>query len=275
MQDKTGYVDLGDGNVYYEVAGEGPPVVFLHAAFVDSRMWDDQCRFFSQDYTIIRFDIRGFGKSENPQGPVSRRQELYQVLESAGVNRAVLVGCSLGGETILDAALERPELVSGLIVISAVPGGFEMQGEPPKYLMEMLAAVRQGDHALASELQMRLWADGPFREPEQVDASFRNRVAEINQSVLAEGAMAFTFLPLPDPLDPPAVQRLNQIQAPTLIVAGGLDNPEILRAADVMANGIPGAKKVILHGSAHLPSMEKPAEFNQMVHKFLRNSIGK
>lgn len=265
----TGYVDLGDGRVYYEVAGEGVPLVLLHAGFVDSGMWDDQWRDFSQHYSVVRFDRRGFGKSDRVEGQVSRRQELYHVLEQIGVGHATLVGCSLGGETILDIALERPEMVSGLIVVSTVPSGFELQGEPPQHLMEMLAAVERGDLALASELQMRIWVDGPFRQPEQVDPLVRQRAAEMNRSALAKGPWGLAVAPPPDPLDPPAVQRLGQIHAPTLIVAGGLDNPEILRAAEAMAVAIPGAQKVILPGCAHLPNMEKPAEFNQAVLNFL------
>lgn len=270
----TGYVDLGDGKVYYEIAGEGAPLVFLHAVPFDSRMWDDQWRDFSQRYSVIRFDLRGLGKSDGLEEPASRRQELYRVLEATGVKRATLVGCSLSGETVLDAALERPELVSGLIVVSAVPGGFELQGEPPKELMEMLVAVEQGDLALASELQMRIWVDGPFRQPGQVDPLVRRRAAEMSRSALAQGTWRLALAPPPDPLDPPAVQRLDRIKAPALIIAGELDNPEILRAAGVMANAIPGAQKVVIPGAAHLPNMEKPAEFNQVVQDFLRGAQG-
>lgn len=267
---RSGYIELDDGRVYYEVAGEGAPLVLLHAGFVDSRMWDDQWRDFSQDYSVIRFDMRGFGKSDRVEEPVSRRQQLYRVLEATGVKRATLVGCSLGGETILDIALERPEMVAGLIVVSAAPGGFELQGEPPQYLMEMLAALEQGDLALASELQMRIFIDGPMRQPEQVDPLVRQRAAEMNRSVLAKGMWGMAVAPPPDPLDPPTVQRLGQIHVPALIMAGELDNPEILRAAEAMASAIPGAQKVILPGCAHLPNMEKPAEFNQAVREFLR-----
>lgn len=132
MEKKTGYINLDDGKVYYEIAGEGAPLVFLHAVPFDSRMWDDQWREFSRDHQVIRYDLRGLGKSDPLEGPISHRQELYRVLETAGVKQATLVGCSVSGETILDAALERPELVSGLIIVSAVPGGYELQGEPPK-----------------------------------------------------------------------------------------------------------------------------------------------
>lgn len=266
----NGYIRIDDRRVYYEVAGEGAPVALLHAGFVDSRMWDEQWDEFSQGYSVIRYDMRGFGKSDGLEGPVSHRQELNEILERTNAGRPILVGCSMGGETILDFALERPEMVAGLVLVSTAPGGFELQGEPPPNFLEMLAAVEKGDLQLASELQMRIWVDGPFRQPEQVDPTVRQRAAEMNRVTLAKGMFALNFTPPPDPLDPPAVQRLDQIRVPALIIAGELDHPEILRAAETMAVGIPGAQKVVLEGCAHLPNMEKPAEFNQAVLSFLR-----
>jgi pimeloyl-ACP methyl ester carboxylesterase len=274
MEKKTGYISLDDGKVYYETAGEGAPLVFLHAGIVDSRMWEDQWQAFSQRYSVIRFDLLGFGNSDSLERPISRRQELYRVFEALGIKRATLVGSSLSGETILDVALERPELVDHLVVVSAVPGGFEMQGEPPEDLMAMLAAIEQGDLASASELQMRISIDGPFRRPEQVDRRVRQHAAEMNRNAQAKGGWGFSLASPPDPLDPPTVQRLDQIKAPTLTIAGELDNPEILRAASVMAETIPDAQKVIISGCAHLPNMEKPTEFNKTVEDFLHRAAG-
>ena len=264
-------IKVGEGNVYCEITGKGPPLVFLHAVPFDSRMWDDQWREFSQHHRVIRYDLRGLGNSDPLEGPISHRQQLYQVLESDGVKRATLVGCSVSGETILDAALEHPELVSALIIVSAVPGGFELQGEPPKELMQMLAAVEQGDVDRASELQLRIWVDGPFRQPGQVDLLVRQRAAEMSRTTLSKDNWGLALEPDPDPLDPPAAPRLDQIKTPALIIAGALDNPEILRAADVMAAAILNARKVIIPKAAHLPNMEQPAEFNRIVEDFLHD----
>lgn len=272
VQNTTGAVELGDGKVFYETAGEGVPLVFVHAGFGDRRMWDDQWRYFSQSYFVLRYDLRGFGRSDRLEGPISRRQELYQVLAATGLKRAILVGCSLGGETVLDAALERPELVAGLILVSATPSGFEMQGDPPQELMEMMAALETGDLALASELQIRLLVGGPLRRLEQVDPLVRQRAEEMNQDAVEKGTWELTFAPPPDPLDPPAVERLDKVKVTTLIIAGELDNSEILRAADVTAGAIPGAHKAIIPNAAHFPNMEKPVEFNTIVNDFLRSS---
>ena len=265
----NGYADLGDARLYYEMGGEGEPLVLSHAGFVDSRMWDDQWDTFTRRCRTLRFDMRGFGKSDRAERPVARRDDLYRLLQRLGIARAALVGCSMSGEIVLDFALENPEMVAALVLVSTVPSGFEMRGEPPHELLEMMAAVEQGDLERASELQNRLWIDGPFRQPQQVDPRLRQRAAEMNRIALTNGTWGKADAVPTRPLNPPAARRLGEIQVPVLIVAGGLDAPEILRAADVMALGIPGARKMILPGCAHLPNMEQPEEFNRVVLEFL------
>ncbi len=262
----TGYVDLDDGKLYYERGGEGATLVLVHAGFVDSRMWDSQWDAFTQHYHVIRFDMRGFGRSDPATGPVSRRQDLYRLLQQLKVERTYLLGCSMGGETIIDLALEHPEMVAALIVVATAPGGFELQGEPPPYLFEMMAAMEAGDVPRASELQLRVWVDGLFRQPEQVNPLVRQRAAEMNRIAVANRTWAVADAA---PLDPPAVGRLNELRLPALVMAGALDHPEILRATDVMAAAIKDARKVILPDSAHLPNMEQPEVFNQAVLQFL------
>jgi len=267
----NGYITVDGSRLYYEVAGDGAPLVLSHAGFVDSRMWDDQWSSLAQQRRVIRYDLRGFGKSPLGSTPIDRRADLDHVLHHLGVERAALLGCSLSGEVLLDFALEHPQKVTALILVSTVPGGFELQGEPPQYLFEMMGAIEQGDLALASELQNRLWIDGAFRQPTQVDPKVRQRAAEMNRIALANGTWHQADAQPANPLEPPAAQRLAEIRVPTLIIAGELDHPEILRAANVMAAAIPGARRVIIPNCAHLPNMEQPAEFNRVVVDFLQN----
>src|SRR5215213_1821313 len=98
VQGTNGYVELEDGKLYYEVAGDGEPLVLSHAGFVDSRMWDDQWHDFAQHYRVIRFDMRGFGKSDRVEKPVTRRNDLYHLLKHLGIERTALLGCSMSGE---------------------------------------------------------------------------------------------------------------------------------------------------------------------------------
>jgi 2-hydroxy-6-oxonona-2,4-dienedioate hydrolase len=267
-QIKTDFLNLDGGKLYYEIAGAGETLMLNHAGFVDSRMWDDQWQAFAQQYRVIRYDMRGYGKSDVLQAPVTRRDDLLLLLDHLQVERAHLLGCSMGGEIVIDFALEHPERVLSLIPISAVPSGFEMQGAPPALLLDMIAAAQAGDVERTSELQLRIWIDGEFRQPEEVDASVRQRAAAMNRIFVQNGTFAMD-MQAQNPLTPPAAGRLQALTMPTLVIVGALDNPEILRAADVMVEQMPNAQKLILPDSAHTPSMEKPAEFNQAVLNFL------
>jgi 2-hydroxy-6-oxonona-2,4-dienedioate hydrolase len=266
----TNTISVNGGNLYYEIAGSGPTLVLAHAGFVDGRMWDSQWEDFTRHYRVIRFDMRGFGRSDPAVGPVSRRADLLRLLDGLGVERTHFVGCSMGGEMIIDFALEHPDRVTALVPVSAVPSGFPMQGEPPPLLLEMLDAMQHGDLERGSELQIQLWVDGSFREPGQVDPQVRQRAAEMNKIAVNNGTWAIADMQPANPLNPPAFERLSEIRVPTLLIVGALDHPEILRAADVMASAIQGAKKLIIPNAAHVPNMEQPEEFNAAVLDFLR-----
>ncbi len=268
MQTNSGTIDVEGGSIYYETAGEGRAIVFNHAGFVDSRMWDTQWAFFAENYRVVRFDMRGYGKSSPIENPISHRDDLARVLAHLQIERAVLVGCSMGGEIALDFALEHPDFPLALVLVSSIPTAFEMQGEPPRYLMEMIQAAQNGELNKTSELQLRIWVDGMYREPDQVDADVRQQVGEMNRIFVERGTFFADMQPL-NPLDPPAATRLSEINVPTLIIDGALDHPEILRAGDVMAVEMPGAQKVVLPDSAHMPNMEHPDLFNRAVQAFL------
>lgn len=268
-QNTSGYFDLGDGQLYYEVAGAGEPLILSHAAFLDSRMFDAIWETLAQQYRVMRYDMRGFGRSSEAHGPLCRRDDLRRLLKHLGITRAHLVGCSNGGQIMLDLTLEQPELAATLTLVDSSPSGFQMQGEPPPYMAEMFDAVQRGDIDRGSELQIRIWIDGQYREPDQVNAELRAKALAMNRiSIERKTFLVADWQPL-NPLEPPAVTRLSEVRCPTLVVAGSLDHPEILRAADVLMAGIPDARKVIMTGSGHVPGYEQPEVFSALLLEFL------
>jgi pimeloyl-ACP methyl ester carboxylesterase len=268
----TGYLDLGDGKLYYEVS-ERPDatetLVLNHAGFLDSRMWDDQWAAFTGHYRVIRYDMVGYGRSSIASGPRTRRHDLHRLLRHLDVERAHLLGCSMGGEIIIDLALEYPSLATSLVVVNGAPSGFEPQGEPPAHLFEMIAATQQGNIDLASELQLRIWFDGPHRQPDAVNAQARRRASEMNHLCVSNRTWLVADMQPANLLTPPAVDRLHELQAPTLIVTGALEHPENLRAAALLNNRIAGAKQLSIPESAHVPNMDQPECFNHSVLDFL------
>ena len=271
MNTEAKTLSIADGQIHYEVVGQGTPLILCHAGFVDSQMWNPQMDVLAQDYQVIRYDLRGYGQSSSATQPISRRQELLAVMEALDIDKAILVGCSISGTTIIDFALEHPEKVIALITVAATPSGFELQGEPPAHIYEMFGALQEGDYETASELQMRIWFDGMTRTPEQVDAELRQQVKAMNMIAVQKNTFLIADSQPLNPLDPPAMTRLSEIEVPTLVIAGALDHPEIMRSAKVMRDSISDAKMAILDKSAHLPNMEEAEEFNRIVMEFLQD----
>jgi len=260
----TGSVPVDGARLWYEEAGEGPPLVLLNAGIADSRMWDRQLPALAERFRTIRYDARGAGRSDPARGSYSPRADLVALLDALGIGRAHLVGLSLGGAVALDAALEFPDRVASLVLAGARPSGLPSSDRLLAAWAAVGAAAAAGDLDRANELELALWVDGPRRSPQQVDPAVRELVRAMNGALLAgpdEGE--------PRPLDPPAVGRLAEVGAPTLVLAGDADQPDVLAAADLLAREIPGARKVLIADAAHLPNLERPAQSNRLVLDFL------
>jgi pimeloyl-ACP methyl ester carboxylesterase len=263
---EVGFVTINGAKLYYEVAGKGHPLVLIHAGVADSRMWDEQFDVFAQQYRVVRYDWRGAGKSEIPAVPVADYEELAELLRHLNITRAHLVGLSYGSRIALDFTLAHPEMVEKLVL--AAPG--VSGGEPPQEQMQYNeaeeAALEAGDLDGATEITLRTWVDGPRRGPGEVNPSVRERVREMQRQayeiVFPEG---FSSLEL----EPPAIERLIEVKAPTLIIVGDYDLQPKVEQARWLATQIAGAQLAVVEGVAHMINMEKPAEFNQLVLDFL------
>ena len=268
MLRETGTADVNGAQLSYEISGEGEPLVLVHAGIADRRMWDGQVEAFAERYRVIRYDMRGFGETATVEGTFSHPEDLRGLLDSLGIGRAHLVGCSMGGGAALDFALGYPDRVGALVLVGSAVGGFEADFDPPEQWEELVAADEAGDLGRVSELEVEIWAVGPGRRPESVDGSVRDLVYEMNLIALQNEASGMGEELTPDP---PAAERLSEVRAPALVVVGDADQPYTLAAADLLAKGLPNARKVVMAGTAHLPNMERPEEFNRIVLDFLKD----
>jgi 2-hydroxy-6-oxonona-2,4-dienedioate hydrolase len=257
-----------NGAIYYEMAGEGKTIILIHAAIANLTMWDSQWQRFAQHYHVLRYDMRGFGRSEDLTVSTTHRQDLVRLMEDLGVEQAHLIGCSLGGEIALDVALQYPELVKSLVLVSATPDGFEIQGEPPQAVHAMIAALQRGDMEGAARAQNEMSVTGINRSPDAVPIVIREQIYEMTHAAFVRGS---GFAESGETLIPPAVERFDEVKAPTLLMVGTADHSEIRRAAEMMASGIPNAQKevVAVENAAHFPNIEQPTYFNEVVLGFL------
>ncbi len=266
---KSGYLEVDHTKFYYEMDGTGIPLVLVHAGIADCRMWDEQFPIFAKKYQTLRYDRRGFGRTKMVAGDFSLHNDLYEVLKALGIEQAILIGCSQGGKTVTNFALEHPEMTKALVLVGSALGGFQFDGQTASQEEELEKAERAGDLARVNELEIQMWVDGPQRKPDQVNPKVRELALDMNRIALENPQDLGNEIPL----EPPAASRLSEIKAPTLVIYGDIDAPYIPAAAEFLAKNIPGAKKVIMNGVAHLPNMEKPEEFNQHVLSFLDKSL--
>jgi 3-oxoadipate enol-lactonase len=261
---QNGIAAVNGAQIAYDVAGSGPPVLLLHAGIGDRRMWDAQVPAFAEHFTVIRFDARGFGETRKLDAPFAPYVDAIGLLDHFGIPRAHLVGVSMGSQTAIEAAVAVPDRVSALVAVAARTGttvspalraGWERVDE----------LYEAGDIAGAVEYELRMWVDGPDRSPDAVDPEFRERVREMNAALFVRDDEAGEEVPL----DPPAAERLAEISTPTLIVYGDKDVMDVREAAGPLAAAIPGARLAVIPNAAHLPQMEQPELFNEIVLEFL------
>lgn len=271
----AGYAPVPGGELYYEVAGDGPPVVLIHAGIADLRMWDEQVAALAGRHRVIRYDCRGYGRTRSAPVAFSNRQDVVDLLDHLGVERAALVGCSRGGQIALDLAVERPERVAGLVWVCSGVGGWQPADEifhPDEIALweAMEAAEAAGEHERVAALDVRLWVDGPLQPEGRADPAVRAKVyAMALGSYQAHGALHADPAFAPQPLDPPAAGRLGELRAPVLAVVGDLDASATPAAAAVLAAGAPRCRVEHFADAAHLPSMERPERFNALLLEFL------
>lgn len=268
---EQGYVDVPGGKLYYERAGRGPAVVFVHAGIANLRMWDAQVPALAEQYTVVRYDTRGFGKTRTEATAFADHEDLGRLLDALAIERAALVGCSRGGMIALDYTLERPERVAALGWVCSGVGGQEFHDEDfdPRELElfeAMGAAEKAHDWERVAALDVRLWIDGPLQPKGRAAEAVREEVYRMSlenyRNAMVEG-MA------PQPLDPPAAKRLGELKAPVLAFVGELDSHSTAQAAALLAREVADVQVVRYADAAHLPNLEHPERFNQELRKFL------
>jgi len=243
-----------------------PALVFLHAGVSDGRLWQPQWDAFGH-HPRLRHDRRGFGRTRiHAPTPYSRTADLWAVMDAAGVERAVLIGCSQGGRVAVDAALARPERVAALVLVApAINGAPQPALEGAVKALDEVAdaAIDAGRLDEANELMAHLWLDGPLAPRGRVGGAERALFLAMNAIVLAS--------PDPGPAadEPPAWPRLEQLRLPTLVIWGDLDLPHLQQRCQTLVQRIPGARACLLAGTAHLPNLEAPERFNAALADFL------
>jgi len=246
--------------------GEGPPIVLLHAGVCDRRSWREVGERLRRD--VVAYDRRGFGETPPAEAPFRHVDDLLAVLDVVSPDApAWLVGSSMGGGVALDAALEAPERVAGLVLLAPA-----ISGDPEPDDAVVIAATNglaeaidhawtAGDLETCNRLEVQLWLDGPAGPEGRVSGPARELALEMNRIVLAgeseiDGASGVD-----------AASRLDEIAAPALVTCGKLDVPLKLQRSAELAASLPNGAYEALPGRAHLPYLEDAGEVADLIRR--------
>lgn len=259
---------LNGASIHYEIAGQGEPLLFIHAGLADSRMWESQFDAFRESNQVIRYDLRGSGQSSPQEGYFAHREDLIALLDHLQVKQVHGIGNADGARVLLELASIQPERLSSMILIAPIIEGYPWR---ERYLMpyetEIETLLSIAEYEQASDLVARRWLGSDFRKrntappkihkqlQEMITISLRNR----NRYEAAEKSLI-----------PSLNERLNEISVNSLLVIGDLDLQLYHEMADHLQHNLRRSRRVSMTNTAHLPSLERPEEFNWRLKHFLR-----
>ena len=257
-------VNIGDTHMYYEIAGEGECLCLIHGDTMDTRVWDAQFKFFSHYYRVLRYDLRGCGKSTEATGTYAFDHDLKRLLDYLHIDKATMMGISVGGGIALNFALNYTENVSALIPVDPFMTGYAWPQTTP-LLKKLVTHIQQGD----ADSARAIWNDMPWFDHIKQLPSVYPRFAEI---VRENSGEFFERLHTVNWGDTPMSSRLKDITVPTLVVIGEHDTPDNHEVARILVSGITDCRQLTVPESGHMTMLEKPQFFNEHVLEFLRTA---
>ncbi len=267
---QDGYVTVTGGKLYYQLKGNGHPLLLIHAGFLDQRMWDDQFDQFAKDFNVIRYDVRGFGRSSKPVEKYWDIEDLYTLLTHLKVEKAFVVGVSNGGRIAIDFTINYPSMIDALVLVSSTVSGYEVAGPEEDRMWAEFEKQVDGPQELAAK-------EGRIADAVQIDVdTWASAENPANRERILKMAMDNSHIHTNPPSQlqvhptPPGFKKLSKIRAPTLIIYGDQDVPGMRLVAQQLHTKIPGSELVEIHGADHIVNMSKPDEFNRTVLDFLK-----
>ncbi|WP_340374394.1 alpha/beta hydrolase [Streptomyces sp. SS7] len=257
-----------DGDLGYREAGAGDLVVLLHSGFVDHHVFDDHIPALAETHRVIAPDIRGHGASANASRPFRWTDDLAELLDHLDAGPAVLVGVSMGGLVVSDTLLEHPELVRAAVVCGASTGEFQDSDPWHRGIQaEIARTLAAGD--LEGWLKAFLsYVPGPHRTLDDIDPAIPRRLREMALSTLAKHTPGERdqLVRVTD-----TWSRLPKVDVPVLTLNGALDTPDVIAAAQRLADEVRHGRAELIDDTGHYLNMEKPAEFTAAIRTFLKS----
>ncbi|MCX7783915.1 MAG: alpha/beta hydrolase, partial [Meiothermus sp.] len=264
---KDAFARVNGTRLRFELRGQGAPLVLVHGFTLSFEMWEPQIEAMSAQFQVLRYDLRGFGKSDPPDGtPYRHAEDLAALLDHLELASAHILGCSMGGGIAVDFALTFPERVRSLVLFDSALGGFSYSHQ----FMAATTALYARGKADGVEAARQLWLEHPMFTPVMASAA----ADRFHAIVGAYSGWHWVNTDCTRRYETPAAHRLGEIRAPTLVLVGELDVSDMRAIANTLEQNIAGARKVVLERVGHMANLENPALFNQTVLEFLTDIEG-
>jgi pimeloyl-ACP methyl ester carboxylesterase len=260
---ESGYAEVEGGRIFYEAAGQGPAVVMIHDGLLHRESWNSQFASFATNHRVVRWDRRGYGRSDSPTAPFRNLDDVYALMTALEIERASLVGCSSGSLVAIEFALEHPDMVSSLVLVGPIVSGF---GFSEHFKTRGDRGMPDRDAPVERRIEYWTATDPWAMDPESTAARKAMKGLMVANPRNLTGSAGFTRWP-----GFSCMERLSEINVPTLIVTGESDIPDVHAHAGVIQAGIEGSRRVVLTHSGHLAHFEMPEAFNQLVLEFLES----
>jgi pimeloyl-ACP methyl ester carboxylesterase len=268
---EQGYVEVDGGRLYYEAAGTGEPLVLIHGNTLDLRSWDDQFLSLSQSFRVIRYDVRGFGKSSLPvEGEAySHHEDLAALLGHLGISSAHILGLSMGSGIAVDFVVGHPAMSRSLVAAGPWLSGFDSPAANEIWAVFGAAAAALDEGGVEAAVDSFLAA--PLYTESIRGTAVLQRLREIMSDY------SFWHLSHSDPqtvLQPSALERLAEISVPTLVVVGVRELAACREVGELLQETVPDVRTIEIPDAGHVMNMENPQEFNRAVSEFLGGVSG-
>lgn len=249
----SGYLDVGGSRIYYETRDSGPAIVLLHDGLLHAVTWDEVWEPLAARHEVIRYDRRGYGRSDLPTGSYSPTKDLWKLLAHLKVQHAVIVGSSSGGALAIDFAIAYPQMVDGLFLIGPVLHGME-------YRAEFRERANHNNEPMERD-DVKAWARNWSQDRFLIAAANEPARRRVYEQLVANAEKLKKYdSGLEEKLSPPASGRLSEIRAPTLILVGDADIADMHTHAAAINAGIRESTREVMKGAGHLLQLEKPDE---------------
>jgi 3-oxoadipate enol-lactonase len=262
-----GWLDRPGARLRYETAGPAGAlaVVLLHGFGLDRRMWAPQAGL-AERFFLVTYDLRGFGASApmDPAVPYTHADDLFALLDHLGVDGAALVGLSFGGLVAVQAAAHSPDRVRALVLMDALLPGVRWDPECRAGFAEVDRQVAAGGVSAGRQA----WLHHPLFARSRRDPELAAQLAVMVSDYPGQHWLGQD----PETAGPRPAEVLGGLTMPALVVAGEQDMPCFLEMAETLARGIPGAEHTLIPGAGHMVNLERPAEANALLTRFLKQA---